>query len=138
MLIFLTYAKSVGFWLDMASILPIEVPYLAIADPRARWVTVTLVRSNRILKLHDAFDLLKNFEMDISASIVAIRATKLALLITGITHLCASIWFFEACFGERCDEESWASNLGYDNSTSPLEIYGTTIYWAATTLTSTG
>ena len=137
-LIFLAYFKSAGFWLDMASILPIELPYLAIADPTSRWVTVTILRSNRILKLHDAFDLLKNFEMGISASIVAIRGTKLALLITGITHLCASLWFFQACFGEKCDEESWVFDMGYDSSTPPLEIYATTLYWAAMTMTSTG
>ena len=137
-LIFISYVCSPAFWLDMLSVVPVELLCLGISDLRRRWVNITLVRTNRLLKLHNVFTFFQKQKFDIATSAISVHVAKLFLIIVGTTHVCACVWFFQACFGEQCVAGSWVGTIGYTNTTSNIEIYVTTVYWAAATMTSTG
>ena len=53
-----------------------------------------------------------------------------------VTHICACVWYIQACFGKKCVANSWAEIHKADTSSS--EIYVQTLYWAAATMTFTG
>ena len=60
----------------------------------------------------------------------------MSCLILSVTHICACVWYIQACFGKKCVANSWAEIHKAD--TSSFEIYVQTLYWAAATMTSTG
>lgn len=45
--------------------------------------------------------LIHEFETNIVYDIINIRIVKLAIFISASTHICACVWYFQACFGEE-------------------------------------
>lgn len=134
------YVKTKRFWMDLFSVIPIELFCFVISDHRSRWLAVTFTRTNRLIKLYKVFQMLKKWEADIGKSISSVRIIKLSILIAGMCHTGACIWFLQACmgYGDKCAPNSWAMYQNYNIMTPKFEMYITSLYWAAATMTSTG
>ena len=67
-----------------------------------------------------------------------LQMTKSFVLISLYVHSVACIWYFLACRAGTCSTNSWAEAASLlDKRTSPNH-YGTSLYWAITTMTTVG
>lgn len=132
------YLHSGQFIVDVIAVFPLELLAFAFTGSYSRWIAATFLRGNRILKLYKPIGLIHEFETNIVYDIINIRIVKLAIFISASTHICACVWYFQACFGEECSPNSWAVHTGITGESNTLETYVLTLYWAAATMTSTG
>jgi len=132
------YLKKGSMLLDVMTVFPLEIFSFAAENTGDVWVLATLLRCNRLIKTYKLFELLSDLKSDIHINITKIHALKLVFVISFITHVCGCVWYFQACFGETCDPESWATHRSINNQTNAFDVYISSIYWAASTMTSTG
>lgn len=144
------YMKWNLFWMDLLSVFPFEIlapmfPVTRLAKYHA-WI---YLRFNRILNyLRYVPSTFTKWEYSLDVQIVRIRTIKFVVYIYTFTHVCSCLFYcwscgyimqsFQARYPTKCSYGSWAwvFDMGFD--TSQFEDYIKTMYWASTTMTSTG
>jgi len=132
------FLRKPSMWFDLCAVLPLELFAFTYATTYDRWIAASLFKTNRILKLYKVFSLFNQLESNINISIANLRFIKLSFLITFFTHICACVWYLQACFGKSCAHGSWISGKVVNENSNVLDVYIMTLYWAAATMTSTG
>eukprot|EP00795_Rhopilema_esculentum_P012973 gene12973-3735_t len=130
--------KTVRFWIDVMSVLPIEIFAFYYTSSRERWYAATFLRSNRLIRIYHIPEYFSDLEKDITNSISKIRTFMLLFYIFLITHLTSCVWYLQACFGSRCSTNSWAHKAQIDGTLSAVNYYITSLYWSCATMTSSG
>jgi len=96
--------------------------------------TQTLCKTSRI---HEKFNL--RFLPILTYRTVLIRLLKFIVLISLCTHFVACLWYIFGCQAGKCHSSTWALTAELlDMSTSDADHYCTSLYWAVTTMTTTG
>ncbi|XP_032231588.2 uncharacterized protein LOC5507177 [Nematostella vectensis] len=139
------YLRGPFVW-HLLSILPLDVLVLALQSEEMMWhQALSLLRLNRLLRLHRLVEYFGAREKDIRSSTTVIRSMKYSAMATLLIHFLACGWFVLACDNEgaknpKCLKESWMSLQKVEGLA--LETIGskymTALYWATATATSTG
>lgn len=144
------YMKWNRFGLDLLSVFPIEI--LAALFPLSRlgqhhlWIYLRINRAINFIRFVPTQ--FSKWEYSLDVQIVRIRITKFVVYIYTFTHLCSGFFYWWSCgyiiqsdqtlFPNKCRIGSWAWVFNRDFNTDSFEDYINTMYWASTTLTSTG
>jgi CRP-like cAMP-binding protein len=140
-----TYRTGPGwFWIDLLSVIPFEI--LTGANSGVTRVP-RVIRIVRLLKLSKVLKMVKIFvrverHLGTMYRYGLLRIYKFVFLIIFLTHLLSCALYMTALLGDE-STESWLDRQT-DSKGLPLryastqEIYVTGIYWAMTTLTTTG
>ncbi|MEL6740182.1 MAG: cyclic nucleotide-binding domain-containing protein, partial [Planctomycetota bacterium] len=139
-----------GFWLDLASLLPLEVITPLVSCSRySRAVTWSFLRLNRAAAaLRHVPAALADEERRHAGRVGLVRAVKFALYIYACTHLCACALYWSACGfvtldsveqrATKCEPGSWGWSYDITWRTGKLSDYVKSVYWITTTQTTTG
>ena len=133
------------FWIDLLSVIPFEILTGTAKSGVTRVPRV--IRIVRLLKLSKVLKMVKIFvrverHLGTIYRYGLLRIYKFVFLIVFLTHLLSCALYMTALLGEE-GTESWIDRQ-IDSQGLPLryasteEIYVTGIYWAMTTLTTTG
>ncbi|XP_074659484.1 uncharacterized protein LOC141912168 [Tubulanus polymorphus] len=133
-----------GLILDILAVLPLELISL-VWTGNTVWTALVFLRLNRLFKAWKIFKFFESFEMELSVNITLIRFLKLLVLITVTTHMLAAIWYTAVCHlpNFQCLPDSWIYylNVAADELDTLNDVamnYVRSIYWAATSMSSTG
>ncbi|XP_076825494.1 uncharacterized protein LOC143471047 [Clavelina lepadiformis] len=144
------YNKWNKLWLDVMAVFPLEIfaPVIGCSW-KATYDAMKFLRLNRVLYFFryvpTAFT---RWEYSLDVEIVRIRTLKFVVYIYTFTHMCSCFYFWWSCgyvhqssLSEilyKCRFGSWAWVFDITHQTSRGADYIKTMYWASTTMTSTG
>eukprot|EP00794_Sanderia_malayensis_P016547 gene16547-18222_t len=130
--------KSALFWLDIISVLPIEIFAFCFTTGESRWLAATFLKSNRVFRIFHIPRFFKRLEEDINNNLTKSRSVMLFIYMFLTSHLTACMLYLQACVGQSCANPSWAFAIGISKDTHVIHHYIIAVYWACATMTSTG
>ena len=124
------YVKLKAFWLDVLSILPLDIFYIATGP------SAVALRLNRLFKIHRMWLFFSKTESKISFPNV-FRVTSLVLYIMICIHWNACIYFaLSKSIGHGTDRWVYPSPIGEWGNLTRKYVYS--LYWSTQTLTTIG
>lgn len=129
--------------LELACILPLELVALAAG---ATYEVCALARLNRLLCIRQVSSVLVQAGSRLIIQPMRLHTIKFVILVTGSVHVMACLWAVSACpLGECQVTGSWLQRVetvmpGQDfaHETRRPAFYTMSVYWATSTLSSTG
>ncbi|KAK2173478.1 hypothetical protein NP493_872g01020 [Ridgeia piscesae] len=89
-----SYCKSVGFYIDIASILPLELLYVFADSPADKQRVYMLFRLNRLLKTFQSLRYFADLENQLIPHTMSIRLAKLLCLILTLGQTMACLLYY--------------------------------------------
>nr|XP_018667906.1 uncharacterized protein LOC100185773 [Ciona intestinalis] len=148
--IYNNYNKWNKLWLDILGVIPFEIISPWVGCTRiAKYHAMAFLRLNRILYFFRYVpSSFSRWEYSLNVQIVRIRTLKFVAYIYTFTHMCSCFYYWWSCgYGMqshldrimyKCRFGSWAWVFDIGYITNKGQDYIKTMYWASTTMTSTG
>eukprot|EP01135_Chromosphaera_perkinsii_P004900 Nk52_evm5s304 gene=Nk52_evmTU5s304 len=136
-MIALRYLKHT-FWIDFASIIPLEFISLAGKSTSDQLRFLSYLRLNRLIRVYRVGRLFSRIDDTLGSNKALIRTAKFLIYIILLTHVSGCGYHMIACPDNLdCATSTWLEANSLDGS-SVLSRYIASIYWATATTTSTG
>ncbi|CAI5522579.1 unnamed protein product, partial [Closterium sp. Naga37s-1] len=127
------------FWYDMLAALPWDLVLKGVYQPTGTAaVALSAFGLLRLLRLIRLWNVLWDMAVDVRYDYISTSVHKFALLILFAAHWSACVFFLLARV-RNFSEDTWVGHCEPDLPLRPpLDAYVTSIYWAMTTLSTTG
>ncbi|MGH0159132.1 UNVERIFIED_CONTAM: hypothetical protein FKN15_062730 [Acipenser sinensis] len=135
--IYKNYQSTWNLYYDVAAVLPTDL-FTFVEEEHLRWPYLGLFRMNRLLWLRKVYLFYVKRENDLEKNLLQYRASKCVFMLMFSIHTCAGLFYLAGCFKQKCDPGSWADKYGFTKYDPDIEHYITAVYWAGTTMTTTG
>ncbi|MBN3286274.1 KCNH7 protein, partial [Polyodon spathula] len=135
--IYKNYQRTWNLYYDVAAVLPTDM-FTYAEEEHLRWSYLGLFRINRLVWLRKVYLFYVKRENDLEKNLLRYRALKCVFMLTFSIHTCAGLFYLAGCFKHKCDPGSWAEKLGFTKYDPDIIHYIAGIYWAGTTMTTTG
>ncbi|MGH0161850.1 UNVERIFIED_CONTAM: hypothetical protein FKN15_041972 [Acipenser sinensis] len=135
--IYKNYQCTWNLYYDVAAVLPTDL-FTFVEEEHLRWPYLGLFRMNRLLWLRKVYLFYVKRENDLEKNLLQYRASKCVFMLMFSIHTCAGLFYLAGCFKQKCDPGSWADKYGFTKYDPDIEHYITAVYWAGTTMTTTG
>lgn len=114
-----------------------NVPHMFTILARGSGTGIHRLFVDKTSRIHEKFNL--RFLPILTYRTVLIRLLKFIVLISLCTHFVACLWYIFGCQAGKCHSSTWALTAELlDTSASDADHYCTSLYWAVTTMTTTG
>ncbi|TPX36422.1 hypothetical protein SeMB42_g07086 [Synchytrium endobioticum] len=142
----LRYLVSVEFWIDALSSFPFDIfvlSFIGVSTGLPVIQYLALVRLPKLIRIRCVVTYFMREEQKLHSGFMLQLVKFITYMIT-ILHCVACVWFAMACGGQGdsgpiCSLNSWVSSRTFDATNETLfGLYVDSIYWATTTLTTTG
>ena len=124
--------------LVLVSNLPFEVFCLAFSSSSTRYLWLGYFRLTKLGRVHHVMSYFEEKQQSLSSNEVLSMIEKFSLITFLLTHWVGCAWFLIACQGDHCFAFSWVSKIPIFADRESGTDYSYSMYWAVTTLTTTG